>query len=240
MRRRAALEEIYPNAPLTEVACEVRFPGNVAVECNRHLFWERICEEYPNVLVPHAKPDIAPAMQHYRFGNAEGTRSVAVAINSLAFSEQNYTTHKPFIVEFDRLHRLFGSSYPKLKQVTRVGWRYVNAIPFVRERGIAPISQFLKVNVQLASALPPAYRGLNATVEVATREGVAIVKIATARDHQDGTKEAILLDLDYAFEGTFPFKDVPKLLRKAHTLNRQVFEEMITDQYRAYLRGDSI
>ena len=34
--------EVYPNQPLSDVACEVRFKGEMQVECERHLFWEAI------------------------------------------------------------------------------------------------------------------------------------------------------------------------------------------------------
>jgi uncharacterized protein (TIGR04255 family) len=241
MARKAGLDRIYPNAPLTEVACEVRFPGDVSVECKRDVFWEKIRSAYPVVKVPLAQPNTAPAIQHYRFENNEGTRSVAVAINSLAFSERKYTTHRPFLVEFDRLHGLFAKSYPKLKRANRIGWRYVNAIPFVREQRVAPVAQIFRAKLGIADSLPERFRNLQLTFEVEDADGgVAVVKLFTAHDQREEVKEAFLLDLDYAYEGDLAFKDAPQILRRAHTRTRRVFEDLITDGYRAHLRGESI
>lgn len=240
MRKRVELDEIYPNAPLTEVACEVRFPGEVAVESNRHEFWDRIRGEYPVIKVPPAQPGTAPATQHYRFQNPGETRTVAVAINSLAFSDQKYTTHQAFLAEFERLHGLFRASYRKIKSANRIGWRYVNAIPFVRERGVVPLQQFFRISFELARSLPGMYRALNLTFEVPTKEGVATVRLVTAQDKRGEGKEAFLLDLDFATEGDLAFADAPEILRRAHRANRQVFEDLITDEYRAHLRGESL
>ena len=59
--------EVYPNQPLVEVVFEIRFPGEVRVECERHLFWEKIRDDYPNVLVPHAQTDKAMALMPYKY-----------------------------------------------------------------------------------------------------------------------------------------------------------------------------
>jgi len=95
-------DEVYPNSPLSDVACEARFPGEMRVECERYRFWDEIREQYPHIMVPHALEGQAPALQHYRF-KSDDARCVSVALNSLAYSEAKYRGHKLFIAEFLRL-----------------------------------------------------------------------------------------------------------------------------------------
>jgi uncharacterized protein (TIGR04255 family) len=240
-KQRSKLDVRYPNAPLTEVACEIRFPGEIAVESSRELFWDKVRDEYPTIKVPNAQPGVAPAVQHYRYQHVGGTKSIAVALNSLALSETKYTTHKPLLKEFERLHGLFAKCYPKIKTMNRVGWRYINAIPFVRENGLIPLDQYFKWDFLVAASLPKKFRSLQVAFDIPSKDGTAVVRLATARDSRDETKEAFLLDLDYCVDKpNAPFKDAPRLMKKMHGLNRQVFEDLITDSYRAYLRGESL
>lgn len=241
MAKRQTLDKQYPNAPLTEVACEVRFPGEIAVESSRELFWNEVREQYPTIRVPNAQPGVAPAVQHYRYQHLDGSRSLAVALNSLALSETKYSTHQPLLKEFENVHRVFSKCYPRITTINRIGWRYVNVIPFVREKGFVPLDQYFKWDFAIAASVPKKFRAIQATFEIPSDKGIAVVRLVTARDSRDESKEAFLLDLDYCIEKpAAAFKDAPKLMKQLHTLNRQVFEDLITDQYRSYLRGDSL
>lgn len=232
----------YPNAPLTEVACEIRFPGEIAVESCRDRFWDRIRDAYPTIKVPQAKAGSAPALQHYRYSTApSGGRNVAVAINSLALSEERYTTHKPFLAEFKRLHSVFSKCYPKIEKLNRIGWRYMNLIPYVREEGNVPLARFIKLTLPMPASLPGQIRNVQLSLEVPISKGLAIIKLATVHDTRDTQREALLLDLDFSFERpNMRMSEAPSLMAEAHKRNRQVFEDLITDQYRSYLRGEAI
>jgi len=239
----AADDDQYPYSPLTEVVCELRFPGEIAVESARELFWDQIRDTYPVIKVPHAQAGTAPATQHYRYCSEDGSRCVAVALNSLAMSVTRYTTHKPMLEEFERLHGLFRKCYPKLRRMNRVGWRYVNYITFVRDaQGNAPVSEFFSAKVCAASSLVgSAVKSLNLKVESPTTEGLAVVLLATVHDAKDTTHEAFSLDLDFAIETKdMDFADGLTKLAIAQQANRRVFESMICDRYRAYLRGETV
>lgn len=243
MGEAAADDDRYPYSPLTEVVCELRFPGEIAVESARELFWDQIRDTYPAVKVPRAQAGIAPATQHYRYCAEDGSRCVAVALNSLAMSVTQYTTHKPMLEEFERLHGLFSKCYPKLRRMNRVGWRYVNYITFVRDaQGNAPVSEFFSTDLCTTSSLgTAAVRNLNVKVEVPTTEGLAIVMLSTVHDAKDATREAFSLDLDFAIETKdMDFSEGPTKLAIARKANRRVFEKMICERYRTYLRGETI
>jgi hypothetical protein len=138
-------DALYPNQPLSDVACEVRFPGEMQIECNRHLFWDQIRSDYPKIMVPFAKDGHPPALQHYRFRSETGNRTVAIALNSLVYSEGKYRGHKLFIAEFVRLVELFRATYPKISKPNRVGWRYINHLTFSREGGLTPVGRLVKL-----------------------------------------------------------------------------------------------
>lgn len=243
MGKATAGEDRYPYSPLTEVVCELRFPGEIAVESARELFWDQIRDTYPAIKVQVAQVGTAPAMQHYRYCTEDGSRWIAVALNSLAMSVTQYTTHRPMLEEFKRVHELFRKCYPKLRRMNRVGWRYVNYIAFVRDaQGNAPVSEFFSTKLCAATSLVgSAVKNLNVRVESPTSEGLAIVMLATVHDAKDTTREAFSLDLDFAIETKdMDFADGPTKLAIARQANRQVFESMICERYRAFLRGETV
>ncbi len=237
-------DEIYPNQPLIEVVFEVRFPGEVRVECEKHLFWEKIRDEYPNVLVPRPDIEKAIALLPYRFRNADGTMTVMVAINTLAISASvPYPGYQKFSKEILRIYDIFQSLF-NLKKINRVGWRYVNVIPFVRKNGVIPLSSILNIGFKVPSSVPEEFKNLDMVFE-SEHEGCSVItKLQTIQRQHDKLEEALLLDFDFGKVSTndseLTFDKVPKYLEEAHKKTRQLFEDFITDDYRQYLRGDVI
>ncbi len=45
-----------------------------------------------------------------------------------------------------RLAYLFGETY-SISKIDRLGWRYINLIPFTREDGLVPLQRFLTVSL---------------------------------------------------------------------------------------------
>lgn len=237
--------EVYPNQPLVEVVFEIRFPGEVRIECERHLFWEKIRNEYPNILVPHPKPDKPVALMPYRFSSNNGTMAVLVSLNTLALSANVYPGYKDFSKEILRIHEIFGEVFP-VNIVNRIGWRYINVIPFTREKGLIPLARYLNLGFTSPKSIAGEFKNINLTIESEQQEGSVITQLETIEKNSNTTtgSEALLLDIDF---GKIPtdktelvFKDVPKYLDEAHSKTRTLFEEFITDEYRQYLRGDVI
>lgn len=234
-------EEIYPNSPLADVACELRFPGDLQVECERHLFWERIRGEYPDILVPHAQPGQPPAMQHYRFRNSANTRAVMVALHSLAVSETKYSGHKEFIGEFSRLVAIFRECFPRVRKLNRIGWRYVNIIPFRREEGLVPVRRFFKAQIEMPFPLMGVVRSIDARFDVRVSSGAATIHLATVARKEQADLDAILLDIDMGSERQdLDIAESVSHAKELHKHGRSMFEQMITDEYRQYLRGETL
>ena len=234
-------DERYPRQPLTDVACEVRFKGDMAIECKRHLFWDEIREEYSDILVPFAKEGQAFALQHYKFRNVEKGRTVSVALNSLGYSESNYSGHKSFIAEFSRLAGLFAKTYPKIEHITRIGWRYINAMPFSREGGLVPISRFVKLDITFPGRIFQSTSVIDLNWQGRCLDGDVTIKFAAASAKATAAQEALILDIDFGQtrEG-MSWADVPNIVEDARTKCRGIFEGLITDDYRKFLRGESL
>lgn len=237
--------EVYPNQPLVEVVFEIRFPGEVRVECERHLFWEKIREEYSNVLVPHPQSDKPLALMPYKFRREDGSMTVMVSMNSLALSASVYPGYKEFSKEILRIYEIFGNVF-SVKKINRVGWRYINVIPFVREDGVIPLSRFLNLGFKIPKSIPEEFKNINLVFESEHQGGSIITQLQAIRKTGNVTTEgeALLLDFDYGMvptdEAHLKFKEVPKYLDEAHAKTRKLFEEFITDEYRQYLKGDVI
>jgi uncharacterized protein (TIGR04255 family) len=56
----------------------------------------------------------------------------------------------------------------------------------------------------------------------------------------DKTHEAILLDFDYAIQSDLAFDKIEAYLEESHSVTKHMFEGMITDEYRNYIRGEEI
>ncbi|MDH5218713.1 MAG: TIGR04255 family protein [Gammaproteobacteria bacterium] len=236
---------IYPNQPLVEVVFEIRFPGDVRIECERHLFWEKIKEDYPNILVPRPNPEQAVALMPYRFRSKDQSMTVLVSLNTFAVSTTVYPGYKEFSKEVLRLYEIFGSLY-KLEKLNRVGWRYVNVIQFVRENRTIPLSNFLTLGFKVPESIPEEFINLNLVFESEHKGASVITRLETIESTTSvvGSKEALLLDFDYgkvpSDDEELVFPKVPEYLDMAHSKTRQLFEEFITEDYRQYLKGDVI
>lgn len=236
---------IYPNQPLIDVVFEIRFPGEVRVECERHLFWEKIRTEYPKVLVPQTSSDKPLALLPYKFRAADDSMTVMVCMNSFAISATKYPGYDIFSKEILRVYRLFGDTF-NINKINRIGWRYINVIPFVRNNGLIPLAKFLKLGFKIPASVPSEFKNINLMFE-SENDGISIITQLQSIQRQiasGGLEEALMLDFDFGRisynRNDLEFKSVPKYLDEAHTRTRTLFEDFITDEYRQYLKGDVI
>lgn len=234
-------DEIYPNQPLSDVACEVRFKGEMQVECQRYLFWDKIRGEYPDILVPQLQDGQAVALQHYKFRDPASNRSVAVALNSLAFSEMKYSGHKSFIAEFDRLVTIFHATYPSIGKITRVGWRYVNVMPFSRENGLIPLNRILNLDISLPGKIFQKTVALDLEWTGKCLDGEVLFKLAAVVRKDIPEQEALILDIDFGQTRTdVRWSEIKGIIEDARRKCRSIFEDLITGEYRNYLRGQTL
>lgn len=232
------INEVYPNSPLVEVVCEIRFPGELAIECKKDEFHAKIKDGYPNILMPQAKSGKAMPLEPYRFENEKGSAGTMLAINKFSFYIKKYEGHKEFIREFKRLTKILGETY-SLTKLDRIGWRYINLIPFSREDGIVPLERFLQVAVKVPKGISDRFENFSIVLISKTPDGSVTTKIEPAM-RADREQEALVLDFDFAMTENLTFSKLNSLVKKAHDNTRLLFENLITDEYRGYLRGEEI
>jgi uncharacterized protein (TIGR04255 family) len=231
---------LYPNQPLVEVATEVRFKGDLSIEKVRADYQGKIRSQYPNLLVPGAKQGIAPPLQPFRFESEDRLSGIQLAINSLSYFSREYLGHEDFLSEInnalDMLIKLVGPI-----EVTRIGWRYVNAIPFTRDNGLLPLDKYFGENHVFGNALRQQIKDLSYRVLVPITDGQVHVKLESAESSKEPGMEILLLDIDasrlHEPSSKMQLDEVMKEIEVHHEVAYKTFEDLITDSYRGFLRG---
>lgn len=231
--------EIYPNSPLVEVIFEIRFPGEPVVECRRDIFYELVRKDYSKVLVPPTKEGSFVALEPYRFEKDDGSSGIMLAMNKFSYYSRKYPGFDQFKTEALKLIGKFRKAYPKITKLNRTGFRYVNIIPFTREEGLIPIEQFLKVGLKVPSVIPEKYNKISIGF-ISEADGDSVTTRVETMTTADQTGEAMLLDIDYAKEKKLSIGSVKTYIDNSHKCARQLFEDLITDNYRMFLRGESL
>jgi len=231
--------EVYPNSPLVEVVFEIRFPGEPIVECRRDIFYELIRKNYPKVMVPSTKEGSFVALEPYRFEKEDASSGVMLAINKLAYYSRKYQGFKEFRKESLNLVSKFRKAYPQISKLSRTGFRYVNIIPFTREGDLIPVENFLTVSLKVPGTIPEKYNNISIGF-VSQSDGGSVTTRIDTMAVSDKSGEAMLLDIDYAKEKKLTITAANKYIDESHKQARQLFEDLITDNYRSFLRGETL
>jgi uncharacterized protein (TIGR04255 family) len=229
--------EIYPKQPLDEVVCEIRFPNNLAIECNRHLFYDKIQDAYPSIVPVKFVHNRELPTTTYRFDKTDGSAGIMLSMNKFSYYEKQYRGHIKFIDEFLRLSKILGNTY-KLDKINRLGWRYINVIPFVRERGFIPISDFIDFKIS-AEGISNEFENLRILFVSKAENGSITTRLESIQRPKDN-QEALLLDFDFGMTENLCFSEMSSYIKKAHGQTKELFENFITPEYREVLRGEVI
>jgi uncharacterized protein (TIGR04255 family) len=233
-----AAGDVYPNAPLKEAVLEVRFPGRFRVESERYKVQERILDRFPNLMVPVETADAGPLFKMCQLTSADGREFFRIGVNGLSYITQSY----PGFAEF-RKHclslmepslELFG-----VKTLNRTGLRYVNHIPLTKQDNAIPLQAFLQIGLNLPPTIPATYEQLVFAVETKKPPGSLRLQVAYVPAKEAETGELLLLDFDFFILGPLDARKLPEYLDVSHQHTKEVFESLITDQYRKFIRGDA-
>ena len=230
---------LYPNQPLIDVATEVRFRGNLKVEAIRPEFHQIIRSDFPQLMVPGAEHGVAPALQHYRFEDDQRTSGIQIAVHSFSYYSRDYPGHESFLVVtsglLEKFMGLLGSLY-----VNRIGWRYINAIPFARERGLVPLHRYFGHVFEMELTRDHRFTSVDFKAALPISDALLNMSLKTVTSKHTPQEECLVLDID-----TFQSYESQKMdaalvmdqIRNLHSSGYSVFEGLITDDYRAYLVG---
>lgn len=230
--------EIYENAPLIETVFEIRFPGEPSIECNRDKFYEKIRSDYSTVLVSSFQAGAIAAQPPNRFEREDGTSGVIMSINKISFYCKKYEGFSLFKKETMRIFSIFRELF-KVEKLKRTGLRYINIIPFTREKNIIPIKNYLNIQIKLPKSMSTDFKNLS-MIFVSQTEGGNITTRIEPVISENQTEEAIMLDFDYAKEKDLNFDSIDAYLEESHKHTKDLFEGLITDNYRKVMRGEVI
>ena len=230
--------EIYQNAPLVETVFEIRFPGEPSIECNRDKFYEKIRSVYSKIFVSSLQGGAIAAQPPYRFEREDGTSGVIMSINKISFYCKKYEGFKSFKKETMKIFSIFREIF-KVEKLKRTGLRYVNIIPFTREKNVIPIKNYLNIQIDLTKSIPTDFKNFN-MIFVSQTEGGSITTHIEPVISEVQTGEAIMLDFDYAKESDLDFGSIEEYLEESHKHTKDLFDGLITDDYRKVMRGEVI
>lgn len=229
---------IYKNPPLIESVFEIRFPGNLSIECKRDLFYNKIKNIFPQILIPQITNAKAPALEPYRFQDKNDSKGIMVGINKIAFYCKKYKGFEYFKEDVLKYFTIFNGLF-KITKLNRIGLRYINMIPVIREKEILPFHHYLNIEINLHNITSDNFKDLSIILTTPVNNGNITTRIKSATS-EDKTKEAIILDFDYSKEMNLNFKSIEKYLNESHKHTKFFFESLITKDYKKYMDGEVI
>ncbi|MFA6030892.1 MAG: TIGR04255 family protein [Elusimicrobiota bacterium] len=231
----SSADEVYPKSPLIEVVFEIRFPGNLVVECHRDELSEFLRPSMPVLRVPEIAAGESFKFRTYHFVSEDNAFTVMAGMNLLAFSSKKYEGFGGFQERLSPIFDFFCKRFSVTK-LRRVGLRYINAIPFAREGGSIPVGRFLKSQFLLAPGLGEKFDLCSVGFVQNLGTGHITTRIEGIRE-QNSSEEALLLDFDYFKTENLHAGEWNAYLEESHGQTKNFFEKIITDQYRDFLRG---
>jgi uncharacterized protein (TIGR04255 family) len=244
-----------PNAPLAEVVCEARFPGDLSLLSKWGAVQDAIRKDFPRLYVPAPSLTTSPLVQSLRLSTEDERESVLLAINSFAYSLRRYHTFEDFRKRFLAIHHRFCAAVGD-RDSTRFGLRYMNFLPpsSMTIDGRAPTPRPLGealhplLKLTLGGAPVLSNPSVNQTQVVAERVvnnlvlRVAIVSPATAPQQIPGVgtvrlQAGVQLDLDCYTEERGRVGSMAGFLESAHEVVEDAFFSMVTPEYMEIMRG---
>ena len=249
----------YPNAPVHEVICQLRFPTILTINNVEPAdFQESIRQDFPQYLrrLDAQPPKVSglggsapkveqqPPVTNYHFLSADGAWKLNVTRDFIALSTLRYTGWEDFARHLDRPLASFIQLY-KPAYFQRVGLRYVNF--FSRQKlGLE--------DVPWAELFAPAYTGvlrepdireeqvlgascdlllkLDSSSQAKIHTGPGQVKRNGGSAPQD-PEVKFILDMDLSMNGQTPCTLAAAALETLHGHGTRIFEGAVTDRLRS-------
>jgi uncharacterized protein (TIGR04255 family) len=234
------MSDVFKNAPVVGVIFQLRFAGETAVEVARPEIQRALRSELPKLYVPKYVPGEAPALQPYSLRTADESETIDFAVNSFAYVSRRYQGFKTFKERFGHLFGLF-SEHVVIHSLNRVGLRYINHIPVLRESETAtiPLEAYVKAGFNLPAGIPGAnLTQLNSTFTFRVDDGSLRLALQFQRLDTPKQEEVLVLDFDFSQTEDLSVERVSEYLDRAHQHTKRIFLEMISDQYMPVMRGE--
>ena len=224
--------EIYKKSPLIEAVFEIRFNPMLSIESCRDKFHDKVKDVFPDVAIPKSN------QEPYIFAKRDQSWTILLSQTLFAVSCKKYEGFQIYKKECLRLNSIFSNLF-KTDKLVRSGLRYVNIIPFTREAGIIPLKNYLNIEIGLPKAIPATFKAASLIFISQLEKGSITTRVEPVMS-PDQTQEALILDFDYAKDADLSFKNLDSYLEESHTHTKALFEGLVTDKYRAIMRGEVV
>lgn len=230
---------ILPNSPLSSVAFEAKFVGDLNLLTRWGSFQDRVRGRYPQLFVPPAIEGTAPTLQPLKLASGDGADSINISLNSFAFETRAYKSFEEFRERVGSAARDFVATCGE-RNTNRFGLRYINSLPPLspmREGGF--LHPALKIRLSgwepkpASQTFPPA---LVYTSEVENL-GLRVAVMPTEAPGSQQVQSGLILDLDCFVAGANQLSSFLEFLEKSHDVIRRTFFSLVTDDYLRYLKG---
>lgn len=225
----------YANQQLRSVSLETYFRGRLSYRDAAGRVQRRVEKELPHLFVPNSRPDAASDLQAYQLRSDNGEKTVALAVNQVTYVSRSYPGHEQFCRDALSFIPAALGDYG-VEQLERVVYRYENEVAITRdEREVIPVNKVLKLS-NLPWWRADDLTDVNCTWTQHTPHGRLGIRVAV---EGDGTAEKMLISIISMIIPGGPVGTLAHLARQAHDSARAWFEGAITDDFRAYIKGDS-
>lgn len=238
-----ALDEVFPNAPLVEVAFEVRFAPLLQAVKDISGFQALIRDDYPNIaegtrypFPPTPSTEEGTVDKLWEFTSSVEDRVIKVAINSFVLSWKDYTTFEDFSKEILQRTGDF-CKVNSIDKFTRTGLRYINHIKFASDDAHDKLKRYIVLPIDTYG------RDINQVFihrnETRFRVENDLLTVRTAffeRDEKSPTEATCILDFDCYRDKPIALSDLPQTLDKFHHHIQLQFLSQIREEYKNIMR----
>ncbi len=223
--------KLYKNSPLVESVFEIRFPPELAIECRKDEYYNKIRNEFPEVNLPLADTPEPYPLKNYLFRDSRREKGIQFSVNKCSFHRYKYSGFAEFKEQALRYLRMFAEKFG-IEVLHRTGLRYVNHIPILREDGVIPLGKYLNFGYRMPKSIPEQYDFLHTVLFAKIGDGALRMLIQYKRLPDEMQTEVIALDFDYFYEGNLHFSEIETYMNESHKYTKKIFEDLVTDHYR--------
>jgi uncharacterized protein (TIGR04255 family) len=227
------LEKVFPNAPLKEVAYEIRFAPRLRVQRDLADFQGEIVSDYPTYTNEAILLD-NDQVQGWRFTSDDRGRAVRVTERSFGFITNRYVSFEKYISELLRLQQTFTHIF-EIQAVKRVGLRYVNNIVVDLQQGGTSLLENVNPVIDVARIAVGELARFACEVQLKKKVGFLTIRTGLIDIPHGGPQKAqeqavYILDLDFHTEGTLSLP-TNELLQGFHDEIQAEFLAHLKDSY---------
>jgi uncharacterized protein (TIGR04255 family) len=228
----SALDEVFPNNPLREVAFEIRFPRNLRILPQIYQFQEYLGGEF-NIYGREETIAInSPIIYNYVFQTQANAKIIKVWEDKFVFVVTKYESFEKFVKVLVEYSQNFCSIY-KVTQLGRIGLRYVNNLILPEGFGVQKITEYVRPYVNLAS-FSYAELAQYSTESLLVKTGCSL--IARSGFASSKSNNIYVLDIDAFIEGPRGPKDLRSIVDNLHQEVQLEFLGHVTDSYKQIMR----